>query len=95
MKKGELEDAIRRDRQQVRTELFRTIEDISNKYYGRDSKNAIIQKMLYIEGFKGNDVAQQLGMTASAVTQRCQKMMYDVVTPYFQEILRSVRIRIL
>ena len=32
----------------------------------------------------GKDVAMQLGMTASAVTQRCQKMMHDVVIPYFK-----------
>lgn len=70
---------------QFEQELYRTIEDIGNTFYGRDSKNAIILKMLYIEGFKGKDVAQQLGMTASAVTQRCQKMMHDVVIPYFKE----------
>ncbi len=70
---------------QFEQELYNTIEDISNHYYGRDSKNAIILKMLYIEGFKGKDVAKQLGMTVSAVTQRCQKMMHDVVIPYFKE----------
>ena len=40
--------------------------------------------MLYIEGFKGEDVAAQLGISHSAVTQRCQKMMHDVVIPYFK-----------
>ena len=66
-------------------ELYQTIEEIGNLYYGRDSKNSIILKMLYIEGFKGKDVAKQLGMTASAVTQRCHKMMHDVVIPYFKK----------
>lgn len=66
-------------------ELYQTIEEIGNLYYGRDSKNNIILKMLYIEGFKGKDVAMQLGMTASAVTQRCHKMMHDVVIPYFKK----------
>ena len=65
-------------------ELYQTIEEIGNLYYGRDSKNSIILKMLYIEGFRGKDVAMQLGMTASAVTQRCHKMMHDVVIPYFK-----------
>ena len=69
---------------QFEQELYHTIEDISDNYYGRDSKSAIILKMLYIEGFKGKDVAEQLGMSASAVTQRCQKMMHDVVIPYFK-----------
>ena len=70
---------------QFEHELYQTIEEIGNLYYGRDSKNSIILKMLYIEGFKGKDVAMQLGMTASAVTQRCQKMMHDVVIPYFKK----------
>ena len=70
---------------QFEQDLYHTIEDISNHFYGRDSKNSIILKMLYIEGFKGKDVGMQLGMTASAVTQRCQKMMHDVVIPYFKK----------
>ena len=70
---------------QFEHDLYQTIEDIGNFYYGRDSKNSIILKMLYIEGFKGKDVAMQLGMTASAVTQRCHKMMHDVVIPYFKK----------
>ena len=70
---------------QFEHELYQTIEEIGNLYYGRDSTNSIILKMLYIEGFKGKDVAMQLGMTASAVTQRCQKMMHDVVIPYFKK----------
>nr|WP_294799414.1 hypothetical protein [Prevotella sp.] len=74
-------------------DLYQTIEDIGNFYYGRDSKNSIILKMLYIEGFRGKDVAAQLGISHSAVTQRCQKMMHDVVIPYFQEILRCIGIR--
>ncbi len=74
---------------QFEQELYHTIEDIGNLYYGRDSKNAIILKMLYIEGFKGKDVAKQLGMTASAVTQRCQKMMHDVVIPYFKRYFET------
>lgn len=70
-------------------ELYHTIEEVGNHYYGRDSKNAIILKMLYIEGFKGKDVAVQLGMSAAAVTQRCQKMMHDVVIPYFKEYFNA------
>ena len=70
---------------QFEHELYQTIEEIGNLYYGRDSKNSIILKMLYIEGFKGKDVAMQLGISHSAVTQRCQKMMHDVVIPYFKK----------
>ena len=68
---------------QFEHDLYQTIEDIGNFYYGRDSKNSIILKMLYIEGFRGKAVAAQLGISHSAVTLRCQKMMHDVVIPYF------------
>ena len=40
--------------------------------------------MLFIEGFKGKEIGAQLGMSASAVTQRYNKMMHDVVVPYFK-----------
>ena len=70
---------------QFEHDLYQMIEDIGNFYYGRDSKNSIILKMLYIEGFRGKDVAAQLGISHSAVTQRCQKMMHDVVIPYFKK----------
>lgn len=70
---------------QFEQDLYHTIEDISNHFYGRDSKNSIILKMLYIEGFKGKDVGMQLGMSQSAVTQRCKKMMHDVIIPYFKK----------
>ena len=40
--------------------------------------------MLFIEGFKGKEIGCQLGMSASAVTQRYNKMMHDVVVPYFK-----------
>lgn len=61
-----------------------TIDEICLKYYGRDSKNSIILQMLFIEGFKGKEIGAQLGMSASAVTQRYNKMMHDVVVPYFK-----------
>ena len=65
-------------------EFRNTITDICRSYYGRDSKNSIILQMLFIEGFKGKEVAAQLGMSPSAVTQRYNRMMHDVVVPYFK-----------
>ena len=45
----------------------------------------IYDKRYDLQSKPGKDVAMQLGMTASAVTQRCQKMMHDVVIPYFKK----------
>ena len=60
------------------------VESLCREFFGRDDKPAIILKMILVEGFKGKEVAQQLGMTPSAVTQRYQKLMRDVVIPYFK-----------
>ncbi len=65
-------------------EFRQMIQDICLRYYGRDSRNSIILQMLYIDGFKGKEVGAQLGMSASAVTQRTNKMMHEVVIPYFK-----------
>lgn len=62
----------------------RTISDICLSYYGNDRKNSVILQMLFIEGFTGKEVAARLGMSPSAVTQRCNRMMHDVVVPYFK-----------
>lgn len=35
----------------------RTIDDICMAYFGRDDKNAVILQMLFVEGFKGKEVA--------------------------------------
>jgi len=61
-----------------------TLQEVCDRYYGRDAKASIILKMLLIEGFKGKEVAAQLGMTPSAVTQRYHQMMQAVIIPYFK-----------
>ena len=65
-------------------EFRRTVDELCRSYFGRDSKNSLILQMLFVEGFKGKEVAAQLGMSASAVTQRYNRMMHDVVVPYFK-----------
>lgn len=66
-------------------EEFRgTIDEICRTYYGCDSRNAIILQMLFVEGFKGKEIAAQLGISQPAVTERYNRMMHDVVVPYFK-----------
>lgn len=65
-------------------EFISTINEICHEYYGRDNRNSIILRMLFIEGFKSKEVAEQMGMTPSAITQRYNRMMHDVVIPYFK-----------
>lgn len=61
-----------------------TIFEFCRSYYGCDSRASIILQMLHIDGFKGKEVATQLGISPSAVAQRFHKMMNEVVIPYFK-----------
>lgn len=65
-------------------EFRNTIDEICRTYYGRDSRNFIILQMLFVEGFKGKEIAAQLGISQPAVTERYNRMMHDVVVPYFK-----------
>lgn len=65
-------------------EFRSTIDEICRTYYGRDSRNSIILQMLFVEGFKGKEIAAQLGISQPAVTERYNRMMHDVVVPNFK-----------
>ncbi len=65
-------------------EFRSTIDEICRTYYGRDSRNSIILQMLFVEGFNGKEIAAQLGISQPAVTERYNRMMHDVVVPYFK-----------
>lgn len=65
-------------------EFRNTIDEICRTYYGRDSRNSIILQMLFVEGFKDKEIAAQLGISQPAVTERYNRMMHDVVVPYFK-----------
>ncbi len=61
-----------------------TVYEICSDVLGRDHRSSIILQMMLIEGFKGKEVAAQLGITPSAVTQKYHQLMEDVVIPYFK-----------
>lgn len=57
------------------SEDFRnTVFEICQNIYGLDAKASVIFQMLLIDGFKSKEVAMQLGLTPSAVTQRFHKI---------------------
>ena len=65
-------------------EVHKMVEDVCNSFFGRDHRSSIIMKMLLVEGFKTKDVAAQLGMTPSAVSQRYHKILDEIIIPYFR-----------
>lgn len=70
-------------------EVRKTILELCHSQLGRDSKASLILQMMLVEGFKGKEIAAQLGMTPSAVSQRYTRLMHDVVTPYFKNYFRT------
>lgn len=65
-------------------EVNMMVEEACNSYLGRDSRASIIMKMILVDGFKAKDVAAQMGMTPSAVSQRYHKIFDEVIVPYFR-----------
>ena len=65
-------------------EVCKMVEEACNCFLGRDSRPSIIMKMILVDGFKAKDVAEQLGMTPSAVSQRYHKILDEVIIPYFR-----------
>ena len=65
-------------------EVCKMVEEACNCFLGRDSRPSIIMKMILVDGFKAKDVAEQLGMTPSAVSQRYHKILDEVIVPYFR-----------
>ncbi len=67
------------------SEDFRnTVLEICHQLLGRDTRSSLILQMMLIDGFKGKEVAKQLGITPSAVTQRYHKLLEDLIIPYFK-----------
>ena len=65
-------------------EVCKMVEEACNCFLGRDSRASIIMKMILVDGYKAKDVAAQLGMTPSAVSQRYHKILDEVIVPYFR-----------
>ena len=61
-----------------------TVYEICYDVLGRDHRSSLILQMMLVEGFKGKEVARQLGVSPSAVTQKYHRLMEDVVIPYFK-----------
>ncbi|MBO4826743.1 MAG: transcriptional regulator [Prevotella sp.] len=70
-------------------DFHQTIDEICEHYYHSDRKAQAILRMMLIDGMKGKEIAAQLGITPSAVTQRYHQMMNTVIVPYFNNYYSS------
>ena len=68
----------------LRLQFNQMVEDVcDNTPMSRQDRLIII--MLLQHGFKGKEIAAQMGMTPSAISQRFKKLKEQVIVPYFKK----------
>ena len=68
----------------LRLQFNRMVEDVCDHApLSRDER--MIIDMLLLRGFKGKEIAAQLGMTPSAISQKFNKLKERIIMPYFKK----------
>ena len=68
----------------LRLQFNRMVEDLCDHVpMGRDER--VIIQMMLLNGFKGKEVAAQMGLTPAAISQKYKKVKEDIIIPYFKE----------
>ena len=68
----------------LRLQFNKMVLDICDHAPLSRNDRAIIN-MLLLQGFKANEVAAQLGMTPSAISQKYKKLKEQIIVPYFKQ----------
>ena len=50
-----------------------------------DRQERLIIDMLLLQGFKSKEIAAQMGMTSSAISQKYKKLKEQIIVPYFKK----------
>ena len=68
----------------LRLQFNKLVEDVCDNFSLSLRDRTIIEMML-LKGYQGNEVAERLGMTPSAVSQRFKRLKEEVIVPYFKK----------
>ena len=68
----------------LRLQFNRMVEDVCD-HAPLSRQERIIINMMLLRGFKGKEIADKLGMTPSAVSQKYKKLKEDIIVPYFRK----------
>ena len=68
----------------LRLQFNRMVEDICD-HASLDRQERWLITMMLLKGFKGKEIAAELGMTPSAVSQKYNKLKERVIIPYFKK----------
>ena len=68
----------------LRLQFNRMVEDICD-HAPLSRQDRLIINMMLLQGFKGKEIAEQMGMTPSAISQKYKKLKEEIVVPYFKK----------
>ena len=68
----------------LRLPFNRMVEDVCD-HAPLNRQERLIIDMLLLRGFKGKEIAAELGMTPSAISQKYKKLKEDIIIPYFKK----------
>ena len=68
----------------LRLQFNRMVEDVCDHVPMGREERLIIQMML-LRGFKGKEVADKMGVTPTAISQKYKKLKENIIVPYFRQ----------
>ena len=68
----------------LRLQFNHMVEDVCDHVPMGREERLIIQMML-LRGFKGKEVAAEMGVTPAAISQKYKKLKEDIIVPYFRQ----------
>jgi len=68
----------------LRLQFNRMVEDVCD-HAPLDRQERLIIDMLLLHGFKSKEIAAQMGMTPSAISQKYKKLKEQIIVPYFRK----------
>lgn len=68
----------------LRLQFNRMLEDVCD-HIPMSRKDRLIIDMLLIKGFKGKEIAAEIGMTPAAISQKYKRLREEIIAPYFRK----------
>lgn len=68
----------------LRLQFNRMVEEVCD-HAPLDRQERLLIDMLLLRGFKGKEIAAQMGMTPSAISQKYKKLKEEIIIPYFKK----------
>ena len=68
----------------LRLQFNRMVEEVCD-HAPLDRQEWLLIDMLLLRGFKGKEIAAEMGMTPSAISQKYKKLKEEIIIPYFKK----------